>query len=331
VGDKRFVDYTFYSYTGVNDLELGDLEDVNKNHKYRINRIYSKLLSLMVESIDNYQLKEICQMLDTTPVRLFESMYLADVLSMLLNLRLFSYGSEIGLNGICPCAEQHQLRAGQQGQGYHDLNSIVIRRVHESIANPFPLTAELVDGVEVDGNLIKTIEFEPLRFEQLRELKELQEYPLHIRLLYLCSTNPKFNDALYDRLSLDDIDILRKASLLLERFGPNRDIEMDCAWDKCPHGGMEWKSRLILGENYEEFYAGLMCAPRMHADIGGTRAYFDEISFFWSTGQDAPSKDLDAILTKTPLSRDNITEKLKEFYASQKKAHDEAMAKSKRK
>jgi hypothetical protein len=331
VDGRLLKEYTLLTYVGEHDLKLGSLEDASKEGPTRINRIYSKLLALMVETIGNYEIKEICHRLnDISPVQLFEQMYLADALSMVLNLRLVSYGSEVGINSYCPCPQQHLIKADDPGQSHHLLESIIIRKLSDNCLNAFPLTVELADGIEIDGQLIKIIEFEPPRFGHIPQLKD-KALPRDIKLLYLCSVKPKFCDELYDQLSMDDIDILREATKLLERFGPNRDIEMDCQWSKCPYGSMEWKSRLVLGENYEDFYTSLMCAPRMKAEPGGTREYFDEIGFFWATGERAPAKSLDEVLGKTPISRENITKKLINYYEEINRQEKEAMSKSKSK
>jgi len=317
---KRLTEYTLHSYTGGMDLTLGHLEDNNKTHKRRLNRIYSEFLAEVVKSIGGYELPQLCQMLDVNTFHLFEQMYLPDILSLLLNVRLVSYGSRIDINGMCPCPEQRILRAGQGLQASHDLRSVIVKKLPDSFKELPHFDVLLSNGI--------TVTLEPPRFYQADDLKQ-DDSPTFLKLLFLCS---QITDEIFDPLNLDDVCLLKKAAEWLELFGPDRDIEMDCQHPKCPlGGGIEWTSRLVIGETYEDFYASLLSAPRSDEEIGGTERYFNELGFFLSTGQDAPTKSVMEVRTYTPTSREQITNKLIEFYKSQEDARKEAESKAKSK
>jgi hypothetical protein len=326
---KRLTEFTLYPYNGQHDLDLGALEDNNRNHKRRTNRIYSEFMTKTVKSIGGYELAELTRMFDVNPFHFMEQLYLPDMLCLILHTRLMGYGKDIGINGYCACELQRLLKAGDGQQGYHDLTSVIIYKLPDTFKEPPQFELQLIDGwLDDDGNRHKTVVLEPPRFEDILDLQD-KSRPRWQRLLYVCSVTPKFCDRIFGTLTLDDIAKLRRSVQWLEQFGPDRKIEMDCAYERCPVANPEWDSELVLGENYEDFYCSLLCAPRTKDEPGGTEDYFNQLGFFWSIGPDAPTKSVKEVRDFSPLSREQITERLVEFHKEQERRNKEAQSKAK--
>jgi hypothetical protein len=328
---KRVTEFTLHPYNGQHDLDLGILEDNNRTHKRRTNRIYSEFMTKAVKSIGGYEITELSQMFDLNPFHFMERLYLPDMLCLILNTRLAGYGKDFGIHSYCVCELQRLLKAGDGQQGYHDLTSVIVYKLPDTFTELPQFELELIDGwLDDEGNTCKTVILEPPRFEDILRLQDKTRVRWQ-RLLYVCSVTPKFSDTdrLFATLSLDDISKLRRSIHWLEQFGPERRIEMDCAYEKCPASNPEWESELVLGENYEGFYSSLLCAPRTKDEPGGTEDYFNQLGFFWSIGPDAPTKSVREVREFSPSSRESITERLVEFHKEQERRNKEAQSKAK--
>lgn len=320
----RLRDFTLIPYNGHHDLSLGRLEDDNSAEDVgRWNQIHSVFLPEIVGAIAGYPLSQIATWLNLPPGVLINQLYLADVIATILLIRLRVQGNEIALNGTCPCPEQFKIRGGETN-GYHLLESVVVRTLPDEFQHPPLFRLDLEDGFEWEGERQTSIYLEPPRFGRIRDLAN-DMLPLDVRLLFACSVFPPITPRSYWQLSPIDLEIIRDRIEEAIYFGPDRSLEMDC-----PKCGLEWNQPLEYGGVYENFYCSLLCAPRMDRKAGATEAYLDEIAFALSYGEDV-SMSREDVLRMSPKSRDRLIEKVSEQRRKQKEAMDKANAEAKAK
>lgn len=323
---QRLRDFTLNPYNGHHDLSLGQLEDEhNTEDSGRWNRIHEVFLPEMIGAIAGYPLTQVASWVELPPPVLINHFYLADVITLILLIRLRVQGNEIALNGTCPCSEQFKIRGDVHG--YHLLDSVMVRTLPKEFTNRPLFRIDLEDGFTWEGERQMSIYLEPPRFGHIQDLAE-DLLPLDVRLLFACSVYPKITPRSYWQLSPIDLEIIRDQLDNAIHFGPDRSIEMDC-----PKCSLQWDQPLEYGGAYENFYCPLLCAPRMSREPGGTEAYLDEITFALSYGEDV-SMSREDVLKMSPKSRNRQIEKVSEQRRKQKEAMDksnaEARSKSKR-
>jgi hypothetical protein len=322
---KRIREYSLHHYDGYADLSLGSLEDENEDEDDRLNRIYCEFISTRLKSLKGYSLETIATQFEISPYQVIGNFYLADAIALILKMRLGVWGKDIAVSGVCPCPEQFKIRGGEK-HGYHNLESVIVRTLPDSVEEPPIFRIDLEDGFTWNGDFFNAIYLEPPRFNQILELAD-DLLPLDVRLLFTCSVHPKVTPSIYWQLSPDDLSIIRQ-EIDVVYFGPDRKLEMDC-----PKCGLVWDQPLDLGGAYENFYCSLMSAPRMKREAGATEAYLDEIAFALSYGEDV-SLTREDVLKMSPQARDRFINKVSEQRKKQKeemdKANAQAKAKSKR-
>jgi hypothetical protein len=306
---ERLQEFTILRYIGKFDVILGELEDTYEEHPDKYHKIFSHFLPQVIAEVGGYSIVELAELLcDRNISRLLKSMYLADVIALLLNIRLLATGSDIPLSGKCPCIEEVEIQGGKN-TAPHDLRSMVITVLPDGDRPPVYSIA-LEQPVNIDGVEVNAIALEPLRFGQMPQLKN--DLPLDVNLIQLCST-PKVTREVYAQLSPDDIETLRN-SVAEITFGAEKSIYMDC-----PVCAYQWDIPLEYGRGYEDFYMGLMQAPREGEEVGGTSLYYSRISKFLCFGDQAPCGSLLEVLNLTASERDFWITDLSETYEKQQR------------
>ncbi len=323
----RLTEYSLRPYTGHHDILLGRLEDENADHPNRINRIFTHFLPELVASIGGYSLQELLPLFPgMSMMNFFGEMYLADILSIILNARWKAYGGDIALSLYCPCPQRVKIEGGKDGLPCHDLTTVVVRSLADN--GKMPIFSLTIDGSNYGGIPLTRVFMEPPRFHHILKLKETI-YPPDLTMLFSVASVEigdlylPFNSQMYKVLRLKDLNILHEAVKYLH-FGPDRTIEMDC-----PQCKLSWKNWLHYGEMYETFYTSLFSPPRSKNQVGGAEELLNEVSFFLTTGSDAPFSSPTEVLNLTPSSRDFWVRKLSDMYTKQKEEMDKAKSKSK--
>jgi hypothetical protein len=311
---ERLYEYTLKQYLGSHDVLLGQLEDENSEHPEKLARIYCNFLPSVVDTIDGWSLNEVCRRLETSPPRLFGEMYTADILSLILNIRIKGYGEKIAISSECPyCGYKINNRDSDEVSS-HDFASVIVRGC-ETLRKP-PLFKVFLER-EYAG--IKGFCWQPPKF---KDIAQNQVNPLFSRISVLQSDDQlvPLSREILNKLFYRDINKLRQ-SLSLGWFGPEKSIPMDC-----PSCLAEWVAP--LGDNWEGFYSSLLSPPRPNHKRGAVEGYLNEIDFFFRTGEQSPKIDVFQI---SPQSRDFWLNKLSEMYKKQKEEMDKSAAKSKSK
>ncbi|QLE46380.1 hypothetical protein FD723_39915 (plasmid) [Nostoc sp. C052] len=315
---QRLQEFFIRRYVGKYDVALGELEDMYSEHPDKHTKILNQFLPQVIETIGGYEMLDLAILLTERNLpKLIESMYLADVLYLILRIRLLAQGKDIPLSGKCPCPEEAEIQGGKN-TAPHDLNTMNIRILPDNEPRPI-YTIPLQQSIEFANEAIAQIQLEPLRFGHLLNLRD-ESLPLDIHLLQL-SSSPCLSAQLYRQLCPDDIDNLRN-SVKKINFGPEKSIFMDC-----PMCGYDWLIPLEHGQGYEDFYINLMKAPRESDEVGATSSYFNRISKFLCFGDQAPCSSLKEVLELTSGERDWWVKDLSETYERQQKEMEKSRKK----
>ncbi len=308
---ERVRDFSFGKFTGNHEVKLGDLEDELKDDDFRFNRLYSRFLPTIIESIGGYTMMELSEILHSSPQRIIQGMYVADIISLIINIRFKAYGNEISISGVCPCPEQYKIRGEEEP---HDLGSLLIRSYEGK--TPPEIRVPLIRPIpELDTVILK-----PLTFERM-PISLREDLPVDIARIIACSN---LTEETYNLLCREDIHTL-KQKIAHCHFGPERKIEMEC-----PACMLNWDYDLPFGGYYEQFYLSLLSPPRTK-NYKSVSNYLNEIAFFLTMGESAPFKSVQDVFDLTPVNRDWWVNKLSETYKKQKEEMDKASSKAKSK
>lgn len=314
VNGERLREYTLKPYLGRHDVLLGRLEDDNRDVPNKLTKIYCQFLPEVVESIDGWPISDIASRMGTSPVRMFSELYTADFLSLVLNVRCKGIGPEVAISSTCPFCS-HKINHKSSGDIYHhDLSSVVIRGC-DYLAGPplFKVPFNKSYGT------IDCFYWQPPKFTEVAHGEDYD--PVMLRtFLAPGGVLTQISESMCDRLHYLDFNKL-KCSLDNSWFGPEQTIPMDC-----PNCLSEWVSP--LHSEWEEFYCSLLSPPRPNNKRGSVEEYFNELDFFFRTGEQAPRID---VFETTPTSREFWVKKLSQMYQKQKEEMDRSAAKSKSK
>lgn len=302
----RLREYTLKPYIGHHDVLLGRLEDENRENPDRLIRIYSQFLPQIVDTIDGWPITEIASRLNLSPPRLFQGMYSADIISLLLNVRCRGTGPDIAIPCTCPYCG-HRINHKESGDIYtHDLSSVVLRGCDTLISPPL-FHVELVRSVD---DIDKCYWTPPIFKEIASELDAFSK----VNIL-TSDVLSQVSDEILDRLYYRDYNKIQQA-IDASWFGPEQSIPMDC-----PSCMGEWVAAVDAN-----FYFSTFTPPRPNQKVGSVEKYFNELDFFFRTGEQAPRND---VFEMTPSSREFWIKKLSEMYKKQKEEMDKSAAKSK--
>lgn len=250
---ERLTDFVLNPYKTKYDRQLGALLNAPK---VKLGTVLGNFLPVMVKSIGGYELADLAKAYNVSPSKLVEGMYLADVLTLVLGIRLESQGTEIGMTAQCPACGEKNEDDPKKGRPYHDLSTIEVKIVENLPCKPM-VEVTLEDGWEIFDDKITTVVMRPLRLFQIDEIaKPGSGNPVDINLLYsmVCALPQAthlgtveeqlrrrggiFGDDLYDELTMGDLKRLRRALDVIQP-GPDMNTEMIC--HRCGH---EWAAAL---------------------------------------------------------------------------------------
>lgn len=247
VDGECLTEFTLHPYKTKHDRILGQLLQAPK---VKLHQVLGQFLPIVIKTIGGYTLEELKNKLSTSEQKLFENMYLGDILAIVLQIRLASQGADIAMSAQCPnCGTQNQDNP-EKGKPYHDLSSVEVSIFRHLKQKPL-VEVTLKDGFECFGDHVDKVLMQPLRLYQIDKIAQpASGTPVDIALLYsmICglpqsaalrySRGQIFSDELYDELSMADVSILRKAIDGIQP-GPNMNADMSCY--SCGH---EWASAL---------------------------------------------------------------------------------------
>lgn len=317
---ERLREFTLERLVGRHELILGELEDANWDAKDKYNRIFTQFLPEVLLEIGGYPLKDLAALFKTSVSKLLANMFVSDILTILLNIRVTGMTPLVPLTGECPCEEQFKIRGGENTAA-HDMTSVEMRVLPEGDYSPI-LRVELDDGIPFGDVRIDVVHLHPYRFGQVPQLMH-PEIALDLTLLGAL-TDPPIKGRLYRSASPRDIKKL--ISRLPQVFyGPERKVPMDC-----PKCGLEWQIPLGYGRGYEYFYFSLLSAPRESEEAGSTAEYFNKIAKFLTFGEQAPFSSLQEVLSLTPRDRNWWIKEISETYERQQKEMEKSQSKARR-
>jgi hypothetical protein len=243
--DGSVVDsFELNEYTGSLELELSAL---SQRKKRKTTEVLPQFLPSIVKSFGDIALKEFAKAEELSIADLFNNIYLADALTILLQLRVESYGPGIRLAGQCTNCGTKNVDSEQNPS---DLSSVEIKR---SSAKSSLYTVALKQGVtlfpgETGEERIEALTLRPLR---LREFAKIQasndsQIGLDYRLALMSvvgtptetdwakagSYNGVMSQALvedlFNRLKPGDRAIVLRAASKLSGLGPLMTSSMTC-------------------------------------------------------------------------------------------------------
>ena len=252
---ERLQEFILHPYKTKYDRQLGALLNAPK---VKLGTVLGNFLPVMLKSVGGYEFSDLASAFNLSPQKMVEGMYLADVLMVVLGIRLESQGPLIGMTAQCPqCGEKNEDNP-DKGVPYHDLSSVEISVVENLTSKPM-VEVTLQDGLEIFGETVTTVLMRPLRLFQIDEVaKPGSGNPVDINLLYamVCALPGAahmgtvseqlkrrggiFGDDLYDELTMGDLKRLRKA---LETIQPGPDMNTEMLCRRCGHDwrmGLPW-------------------------------------------------------------------------------------------
>lgn len=256
VGGERIRQFAFKPYDSGFDLQLSTLYS---NPKADVKRILGEFLPKYVDKIGNYTVPEIAKELSLTPQRLFETMPLADALTIVANGRLATLTSsnlsaDVSIRDQCPQCTAKYESDPDKGKPYHDIGTIELGIIPQ-LTDKLVIEVTLDKGIKVGDSLCKTVRLRPLRLYQLKKLGEFPKGKMNIGMMYLqVKEIPEaeilegvsgqiMDDDLFATIdSLGDRNKLMDASRLLQTIGPDMNVSVTC--DNC---GWEWDSAVSWG------------------------------------------------------------------------------------
>jgi hypothetical protein len=253
---ERLQSFSFQPYTAKFDRILGQLY---KKSRGRIIPVVSNFLPEIVKDINGIAIAEIAKRKNTSPIRLFESMVLGDILTLILFLRFHVLGEERDDQTICPIALKAQCpNCGSNNDDkpeigeVHDLGTVEVPII-ENLSDKLLIEVELQDGIRSFDDHIKHIYMQPLRFYQAETIAKSERDAEDIVMLYQCvkaipeasayanTRGQVFGEELYDQLTMKDLNILRDAIKNVQ-IQPDMSLAFKC-WN-CSH---EWDVSLEWG------------------------------------------------------------------------------------
>lgn len=258
----RFQEFTLHPYNGDIELLLGRLVESNSDREGNVKepiRILKEFLPHVINTIGGQPLPDLARSLSLSSQRLIEGMYFADVMTLLLAIRLQAQGSEIAMAANCPKCNTLSADNPDKGRGFHDLGSVEVKVMLDLHQKPvFELA--LPEPFSLFEDTITRLWVEPLKLYQLdRLLKSTTGNPGDLDQIYqMVSGIPEsqtyrnvrgqvFNNSIYQALCVSrsggvskNKSVLYKAIGKLQA-GPVMEVSMDCANPRCR---WEWKQGL---------------------------------------------------------------------------------------
>ena len=253
---ERLREFTLNPYVTRYDRILGQLLKGTRN---KLVQVLGNFLPEIIKDIGGYSIQELASSQSLSGSRFIQNMTLGDILTILLNARKEAQGDDIAISSVCPNCGTKNDDNPEKGRPYHDISTIDIASVENQFHSK-KLTVEVLlkDGLMIFGEKITKIQMQPLRLYHAESIAKAEGVPEDMSMLYamVCAipeseaySNVRgqvFSDELYDKLTMGDLAILRKAMKVLQP-GPKMQIEMECY--NCGH---EWEEMVAWG-NLRQF------------------------------------------------------------------------------
>lgn len=237
----RLADFTLKPYDGEEELAVSAIAN---RFQDRVADVLPHILAQVVDTIGGIPLKDLASSQSLSTTRLFENMFLADALTILLQLRLDNFGEEVKLGGQCPnCGEHNKDREGE----FSDLGTVKVNVVE---AFPHPVVEVLlVTGGKIFEDEVKRVLLRPVRVYDMKRLSKQDDKRTRLKLHHEilmhtvvaipeCTAyqsigergglSPTSVEEIYKKLSNRDRDALIKAVSKLSDLGPEMTCEMIC-------------------------------------------------------------------------------------------------------
>jgi hypothetical protein len=239
------------------DRKLGQY--LKMNQRAGLIKVLGLFLPHVVESIGGYTLAQLSQKMAISESRIFEGMFLGDVLSIVMRLRMQAQGEDIAISATCPnCGTKNN--DGPE-RGYHQLTTTTVKYINK-LSQKLVVGVRLQDGIQIGPDLVKLILMKPLVLHQAGKIgKDDRATPEDVSMMYemICGLPESeyyrsargsniFSDEHYDVLTAKDLKILRDAIKKLQP-GPEMVIDMECY--ACGH---EWQEGIAWGRVREFLY-----------------------------------------------------------------------------
>jgi len=234
---ERLQELEFHPYTTEHDILL--TRKGNEDLKDTMGRFLPEI----IKTIGGHSLNDIARELGQgSPKKLVERMYLADVLTTVLNIRLATVGEDVAIRDKCPnCSTKIE---DNDENGYHDLGTVEMGIIPLLEEKPI-FEINLEKGFRVANDTATTIHVEPFKLFQMSKLKGTPQKQIMRRMMYemVCGIpdipafagikSGLFSDNEYAALgkNLDDRDRLNEAAETLLSVGPRMSINLIC--DAC--------------------------------------------------------------------------------------------------
>lgn len=307
---ERLTEFALHEYTTEYEFALCRLFPEG-NQLPQLGKVANRLLPSIVEHIGGYSPKELAAGLGIPPLRLFDSMFSADVLTLILNIRLESSGTDVGFVNTCPSCGTENDDDPRKGRPYHDLSALDIRQVDGECCIEVDLRSPLL----LNNELTSSLHLSPLTFAQFQHLENCPDSLLDIELLKRMVAEPGFDYRLVR--DLRDRQKLIRAARELFSVGPDMEMTVAMLCYKCR---FEWESRMAPSQAYSFYYNLLRPAGE---------EYLQNILFFLTFGEQAPCKSIQEAKQLPTRERNFYVDKLNESYQKQKEEMDKASRKGK--
>lgn len=253
VDGQRLQTLELASYNPNQDLQLGKLYS---SPNAKIKAILGEFLPKIIKSIGGVELTELARSLSVPPKTLIEQMPLIDAMTVVLNARVNNVGMDIKMDAQCPNCKTQNVDDPEECRPYHELSEVEIGVFNNPITSKLIVEVTLEHGFYVGEDLCKTLRLRPIRLYELEKISKAPRGYLDVALLYqqVCEIpeasilqgvkGQLFNDELYATMkSLDDRNLLLKASRKLQELGPGMSVNMTC--HNC---GNNWDESLSWGD-----------------------------------------------------------------------------------
>lgn len=308
---ERLTEFALHPYTTEYEFSLCRLFPQEADNTPQLGKVANRLLPSIVEHIGGYSPKELATALGVPPLRLFDSMFAADVLTIVLNVRLESSGVDVGFVNTCPSCGTENDDDPRKGRPYHDLSALDIRCVEGEVGAEVSLRSP----VTLNNQTVSSLHLSPLTFAQFQQLENCPDSLLDIELLKRMVVEEGFD---YRQVrDLRDRQKLINAARELFNIGPDMEMTVAMLCYKCR---FEWESRMAPSQAYS-FYFNLLRPAQ--------EEYLQNILFFLTFGEQAPCKSIQEAKQLPVRERNFYVDKLNESYQKQKEEMDKASRKGK--
>ena len=278
--EERLTDFILKPFSGTDEVDLGKMVEANSDRDGNLKEpatVLKGFLPKVIESIGGYSIPDLAKQLQTSPQRLFEDMYLADSITLILSIRLQAQGWEIAMSGKCPECGTIATDNPDKGRLYHDLSSLEVRLIPSRFSQKPIIELTLPEPWLLYEDTITKLWLEPMKLRQLDKLlksnsgnpKDMdQVFEMVVGIPestdYANKKGRLFDPALYaDFCTGTNGKISPNKQALYDAIakivpGPKMEAEMDCGNSRCRN---HW-TQYIPWISFREFLYFTPSAPK---------------------------------------------------------------------